>query len=75
MILKIEDRISNKKVLSLLTIFKLLLYMLLCAHFFACMMYTISSDNMNPNCFISQIIKKSDEYVYSVNEMYVSCLY
>ena len=75
MILKIKDRISNKKVLSLIDIFRLLLYLFLVAHFIACTMYLVASDNMSPEGFVAKFVTKSDELVFSVEGLYVSCLY
>lgn len=75
MIIKIKDRISNKKVLSLITVFKLLIYLLLVAHFYACLMYSVSYDNLDPDSFEYIIVNKSDEKITSNSEMYITCLY
>ena len=75
MILKIKDRISNKKFLSLIDIFRLLLYLFLVAHFVACTMYLVSSDNMSPDGFVAKFVNKSDELAVSPEALYVSCLY
>ena len=75
MIIKIKDRISNKKLLSLITVIKLLLYLFLVAHFYACLMFSVSSDSMDPDTFAYGIINKSDEIVSSNAELYITCLY
>ncbi|OMJ66710.1 hypothetical protein SteCoe_36361 [Stentor coeruleus] len=75
MIIRIQDRISNKKILSLITVFKLLLYLFLIAHFFACIMFSVSSENMGPDTFVAGIVNKSDMLVLKNNDLYVSCLY
>jgi Ion transport protein/Cyclic nucleotide-binding domain len=75
LIFRIEDQIANQSIISLITILKLLLYLLLLAHFFACMMFYISSANLNPNSFITRIEYESDELNISTLQLYVSSLY
>lgn len=75
MIIKIKDRISNKKLLSYITVFKLLLYLFLVAHFYACLIYSVSSDSLSPDTFVYIIANKADERVESNGELYVTCLY
>lgn len=75
MIIRIQDRISSKKILSLITVFKLLLYLFLIAHFFACIMFSVSSENMGPDTFVAGIVNKSDMLVIENDDLYVSCLY
>ena len=72
---RIEDQIFNEKFIYLMTIFKLLLYLFIIGHFFACLMYAVSNSRLEPDCFISSIINKSDYWSYSVPEIYVSTLY
>ena len=72
---RIEDQIFNEKFIYLMTIFKLLLYLFIIGHFFACLMFAVSSSKLEPDCFISSIINKSDNWSYNVLEMYVSTLY
>ena len=75
MIIKIKDRIANKKLLAMITVFKLLLYLFLIAHTFACTMYSVSSENLEPDSFLYGIINKSDNQISSETELYISCLY
>jgi hypothetical protein len=73
MIIKIQDRISNKKVLTLITVIKLMLYLFLIANFFACIMFSVSSEDMTPGSFISEIVNRTDKPDY--DHLYASCLY
>lgn len=75
LIIKIKDRISNKKILSLITLFKLFLYIFLIAHLFACIMYKISSEELAPNTFITRIINNTDELNDKLLALYISSLY
>jgi hyperpolarization activated cyclic nucleotide-gated potassium channel 2 len=75
MIIKIKDRISNKTILSFITVGKLLLYLFLIAHSFACTMYSVSSENLEPESFLYGIINKSGKEIISKTELYISCLY
>lgn len=75
MILKIQDRISNKKILSFINVLKLLLYLFLVAHFFACVMFSVSATDLSPYSFVSEIANKSEETIYSNKDFYISCMY
>ena len=59
----------------MITVFKLLLYLLLIAHFFACIMYSVSSDNMSPQSFMYLVLNKTGRQLTSSGEIYLTCLY
>lgn len=75
LITRIEDHMSNEKLISLVLIIKLLFYLLLIAHLFACIMFSISVGNLSPNTMIYQMPTKSDEVLDSNIEFYISSLY
>lgn len=75
LIFRLEDQIANEKFVSLLMILKLLLYLFLIAHFFACIMFSISSTDLGPNSFISSMSNKSYEATESTSDFYITSLY
>lgn len=75
MILQIEERISNKKILALSNILKLLMYMVLVAHFIACIMYSVASENLSPEGFVYKMLNTSSRQIFSIEDIYVTCLY
>ncbi|OMJ76239.1 hypothetical protein SteCoe_24415 [Stentor coeruleus] len=75
LIFRIEDQIANQTLINLMIVLKLLVYLFLIAHFFACMMFLISSSDMSPDGFANLIVNKCDKPVLSPDELYVSSLY
>ncbi|OMJ95197.1 hypothetical protein SteCoe_1398 [Stentor coeruleus] len=75
LIFRIEDQIANETLITFITVMKLLLYLFLIAHFFACTMFSISSLEMSPDSFINLIVNKSDKPIVDSGELYVSSLY
>jgi hypothetical protein len=72
---RIEDQIFNEKFIYLMMIFKLLLYLFIIGHFFACLMFSVSNSQLQPDSFISAILNKSGNADLEVSEIYVSSLY
>lgn len=75
LIFRIEDQIANQTLINFMIVLKLLVYLFLIAHFFACMMFSISSSDMSPDGFTNLIVNKSDKPIVSADELYVSSLY
>lgn len=75
LIMRIEDHISSKKLLSLLKILKLGLYLFLVANFFACMMFLTSYENISPESFINLLENTKNGYNSNLDDMYVFSLY
>ena len=73
--LRIEDQISNEKFLPVVTIFKLLLYLFFIAHFLACIIFSISSNDLSPNTIIYQMTCKSDELLMTNADFYITTIY
>jgi Ion transport protein/Cyclic nucleotide-binding domain/Zinc knuckle len=74
-IMKIQDHVSSKKVLSMLSILKSMMYLFLVGHFFACVMFLVSKENPSPDGFVSLIELSSNGFTASSGELYVSSLY
>ena len=75
MIMRIEDKISSKKILSLLKIVKLILYLFLVANFFACLMFLVSSSDLSPGTFANLLISSPNGFITSPEELYIDSLY
>ena len=75
LISRIEDHMSNEKLVSLVTIIKLLFYLFLIAHVFACIMFSVSLGDLSPNTMIYQMATKSEEILESNTEFYITSLY
>lgn len=75
LISRIEDHMSNEKLVSTVAILKLLFYLFLIAHLFACIMFSVSLGDLSPSTMAYQMATKSDEIIESQVEFYVASLY
>ena len=75
MTMRIEDKVSSKKILSFVKIIKLMLYLFLVANFFACLMFLVSSSDLSPNTFASLLLSSSDGFATNSFELYIDSLY
>lgn len=72
---RIEDHIYNEKFIYIMMIFKLIIYLFLIAHFLACLMFIVSTSELNPNSIVALIINKSAEKDDHIIDLYISSLY
>ena len=75
MIMKIEDQISSKKLLSFLKVMKSMLYLFLVAHLFASLMFIVSSDDFSPDSFAGSVIFSENGFETDPVYQYITCLY
>lgn len=71
---KIEDMITSKSLLSVLSVIKLQIYIYLAAHTIACSMFMINSDNLEPKSFANLVLDKC-ENSFSPTEAYLTAVY
>lgn len=72
---RIEDHIYNEKFIYIMMIIKLLIYLFLIAHFLACLMFAVSTSDLEPNSIVQLITNKSDESDDHIIDLYISSLY
>ena len=73
--MRIEDKVSSKKILSIVKIIKLVLYLFLVANFFACLMFLVSSSDLSPNTFANLLISSPNGSITDSFELYIDSLY
>ena len=71
---KIEDRVTNKSFLSILSIIKLQTYIFLVAHIIGCSMFSLNSEGFEPDSFTNLVLKKCED-PFSKAEMYLTTVY
>ena len=71
---KIEDFVSNRHVITFLSILKLQIYIYIVAHLIACSMFSVSSTYLEPESFVNLVINKCEDS-NSNKEMYLTSIY
>lgn len=71
---KLEDRVTNKSLLSILSIIKLQIYIFLVAHIIGCSMFSLNADAFEPDSFTNLILNKCNDPL-STAEMYLTAVY
>lgn len=75
-VMKIEDRMTSKTALLLVSLLKIFIYLFMIAHVTGCLMFLVSSQNISPSSFVNEI-EKSDGYETNndTTYIYICCLY
>ena len=71
---KIEDFVSNRHIITFLSILKLQIYIYIVAHFMGCSMFSVSSSYLEPDSFANLVINKCED-ANSTKEMYLTSIY
>ena len=71
---KIEDLVSNRHIITFLSILKLQTYIYIVAHLIGCSMFSVSSNYLEPKSFVNLVIDKCEDS-NSVKEMYLTSIY
>lgn len=72
---QLQEHSASYKIVFFLKIFQLLLFLVLIAHFYSCMLLAVSEKDLSPNGFIASLNRNSEDFVFSNSELYISALY